>query len=69
MSVGVWRGELRIGGWALPLPQLPDNLTPAKWRRRALPWYAKPAADGGEGFALQVAKTDLVQAVTRRIKP
>ncbi|MFF5483444.1 glycosyltransferase family 2 protein [Streptomyces sp. NPDC012935] len=66
---GIWHGELRLGDWALPLPALPSNLTAAKWRRRALPWYAKPAADGEDGFALHVARTDLVKAMTRRIKP
>lgn len=69
LSAGVWRGELRIGRWALPLPELPGNLAPAKWRRRALPWYAKPAQDGSEGFALQVAKTDVVRAVAKRFTP
>ncbi|MGW6904847.1 glycosyltransferase family 2 protein [Streptomyces sp. NPDC054940] len=69
LPVGTWRGEIRLGNWALPLPELPKNLAPAKWRRRALPWYAKPASDSVEGFALQVAKTDLVRAVTRRVKP
>ncbi|MFC8094598.1 glycosyltransferase family 2 protein [Streptomyces sp. NPDC057301] len=69
LPVGTWRGELRLGNWALPLPELPQNLAPAKWRRRALPWYAKPATGAVEGFALQVAKTDLVRAVTRRAKP
>ncbi len=69
LPVGVWRGELRIGRWSLPLPALPGDLAPAKWRRRALPWYAKPTQDGSEGFALQVAKTDLVRAVTRRFTP
>ena len=57
-----------FGKCALPLPELPGNLTPAKWRRRALPWYAKPAPNSMDGFALQVSKTDLVGAVTRRIK-
>lgn len=69
LPVGTWRGELRLGNWALSLPELPKNLAPIKWRRRALPWYAKPAPDSVEGFALQVAKTDLVRAVTRRVKP
>ncbi|MFC8095433.1 hypothetical protein [Streptomyces sp. NPDC057301] len=67
--VGTWRGELRFGNWALPLPELHQNLAPAKWRRRALPWYAKPAPGAVESFALQVAKTNLVRAVTRRAKP
>ncbi|MGI5375648.1 glycosyltransferase [Streptomyces sp. CA-251387] len=69
LPAGTWYGELRLGDWTLPLPELPGNLTAAKWRRRALPWYAKPASDGGNGFALHVARTDLVRAVTRRIKP
>ncbi|MFI7408876.1 glycosyltransferase [Streptomyces sp. NPDC049627] len=66
LPAGVWRGDLRIGTWSSPLPALPGNLAPAKWRRRALPWYARHAQDGGEGFALQVAKTDLVRAVAKR---
>lgn len=68
LPVGVWHGELRLGDWSLPLPALPKNLPAAKWRRRALPRYAKPAPDSGAGFALQVAKTDLVRAVARRVK-
>jgi hypothetical protein len=65
---GIWRGELRLGGrWALALPELPADLAPARWRRLGLPWYAKPAADGGDGgFALHVARTDVLKAVTRR---
>lgn len=63
---GIWKGELRIGNWALPLPTLPSNLTPAKWRRRALPWYAKPAPVNENGFALHIARTDLVKAIARR---
>ncbi|KUO04648.1 glycosyltransferase family 2 protein [Streptomyces caeruleatus] len=67
LSAGTWHGELRLGNWVLPLPELPNNLMAAKWRRRALPWYAKPALNSTNGFALQVAKTDLIGAVTRRI--
>ncbi|MEU8993139.1 glycosyltransferase family 2 protein [Streptomyces sp. NPDC048558] len=69
LPAGIWHGELQLGDWALPLPTIPSNLNAAKWRRRALPWYAKPAADGENGFALHVARTDLVKAMTRRIKP
>ncbi|MFI8187338.1 glycosyltransferase [Streptomyces sp. NPDC085946] len=68
LPAGVWAGELRVGPWTLPLPQLPDDLAPAKWRRRGLPWYAKPADEPSEAFGLQVARTDLVRAVTRRLK-
>ncbi|MFE7277052.1 glycosyltransferase family 2 protein [Streptomyces sp. NPDC057623] len=68
LPAGIWHGELRLGNWVLPLPELPGNLTAAKWRRRALPWYAKPAPNREDGFALHVAKTDLPGAVTRRIK-
>ncbi|WP_254389720.1 glycosyltransferase family 2 protein [Streptomyces sp. AC550_RSS872] len=68
LPLGVWRGELRLGSWSVPLPALPKNMPPAKWRHRALPRYAKPAPGSGGGFALQVAKTDLVRAVARRVK-
>ncbi len=68
LTVGTWHGELRLNSWALPLPELPKDLPAAKWRRRALPWYAKPARDAGERFALQIARTDLVRAVARSIK-
>ncbi|MEV5310202.1 glycosyltransferase family 2 protein [Streptomyces sp. NPDC052610] len=68
LPLGVWRGQLRLGRWVLPLPELSEDLGPAKWRRRGLPWYAKPAADSQGGFALQVAKTSLVKAVTRRLR-
>ncbi|MFJ8536466.1 hypothetical protein [Streptomyces sp. NPDC093591] len=44
-------------------------MTPAKWRRRGLPWYAKPVPDSGGRFALQVAKTDLVRAVAKHLTP
>ncbi|GGX16742.1 glycosyltransferase family 2 protein [Streptomyces chartreusis] len=69
LPAGIWNGELRLGDWALPLPTLPGDLTAAKWRRRALPWYAKPAADDEKSFALHVARTDFVKAMTRRINP
>ncbi|MET9394261.1 hypothetical protein ABZY20_28300 [Streptomyces sp. NPDC006624] len=64
---GLWKGRLRLGPWTVPLPPAPPHLAPAKWRRRGLPWYAKPTVEGGEEFALQVARTDLVRAVTRRL--
>ncbi|CAM5691915.1 glycosyltransferase family 2 protein [Streptomyces chartreusis] len=67
LPAGIWHGELRLGDWALPLPALPSGLTPAKWRRHALPWYAKPTSDNDTGFALHIAKTDLLKAMTRRI--
>ncbi|MGW6792372.1 glycosyltransferase family 2 protein [Streptomyces chartreusis] len=67
LPAGLWHGELRIGDWTLPLPALPSSLTPAKWRRRALPWYAKPASGDDKAFALYTAKTDLLKAMTRRI--
>lgn len=69
LSAGLWAGQLRLGDWAWDLPPVPEDLVPAKWRRRGLPWYAKPVADQGEVFALQVARTDLVRAVARRLKP
>ncbi|MFJ4537548.1 hypothetical protein ACIP39_16495 [Streptomyces tibetensis] len=50
----------------LSLPPLPQDLPPANWRRRGLAWYAKPAPGRGEEFALQVARTDLVRALTGR---
>ncbi|MEU9222987.1 glycosyltransferase family 2 protein [Streptomyces massasporeus] len=69
LPAGLWAGQLRLGGWAWGLPPVPEDLVSAKWRRRGLPWYAKPAADQGEAFALRVARTDLVKAVARRLKP
>lgn len=69
LPTGLWRGELQLGKWTLPLPELPGGLAPAKWRRRGLPWYAKPARDSGGTFVLQVARTDLVKALTQRIAP
>jgi hypothetical protein len=68
IPAGTWHGELRLGNWVLLLPELPGNLIAAKWRRRALPWYAKPAPNSKDSFALQVSKTDLIRALTRRIK-
>ncbi|PNG21673.1 hypothetical protein C1J00_13585 [Streptomyces cahuitamycinicus] len=66
---GLWAGQLRLGGWSWGLPPTPADLVPAKWRRRGLPWHAKPAADRGETFTLQVARTDLVRTVAHRLKP
>ncbi|MFF7332855.1 glycosyltransferase [Streptomyces sp. NPDC008150] len=67
LGAGVWTGELRLGAWGLPLPQLPPSTAPVKWRRLGLPWYAKPAQRKGRCFALHVARTDLVKAFTRRL--
>jgi CDP-glycerol glycerophosphotransferase len=66
LTAGLRKGRLRVGPWTLALPPLPQDLQPAKWRRRGLPWYAKPVPGHGEEFALQVARTDLVRAVTGR---
>ncbi|WP_420718593.1 glycosyltransferase [Streptomyces sp. H51] len=63
LAAGVWGGELRIGSWALPLPQVPRSLSPATWRRRALPWYAEPVRDAGGRFALLVARAGLVRGL------
>ncbi|WP_234389113.1 glycosyltransferase family 2 protein [Streptomyces sp. AS58] len=68
LPAGLWRGELRLGPWALPLPALPKQAAPVKWRRLGLPWYAKPAPTSDEHFALHVARTDVVRALTRHIK-
>lgn len=69
LRAGLWTGRLRLGPWTLRLPPLPRDLPPAKWRRRGLPWYAEPVPDRGEEFALRVARTDLVRAVTGRRRP
>ncbi len=69
LRVGLWRGQLRLGPWASDLPPMPANLAPARWRRRGLPWYAKPVREREAGFALRVARTDLVRAVKRRLMP
>ncbi|GGW78717.1 hypothetical protein GCM10010383_02690 [Streptomyces lomondensis] len=65
LPAGLWTGRLRLGPWSWDLPPIPAGLAPAKWRRRGLPWYAKPGRD--QEFALQVARTDLVRAVKRRL--
>jgi poly(ribitol-phosphate) beta-N-acetylglucosaminyltransferase len=67
LSAGVWRGALRLGQWAVPLPVLPAGLAPAKWRRGGLPWYAKPFP-AQDSFALQVARTKLLKAVAGRLR-
>ncbi|OUC94471.1 hypothetical protein [Streptomyces swartbergensis] len=69
LPAGRWTGQLRLNTWSLDLPPIPGNLAPAKWRRHGLPWFAKPAPGRGQEFALQVARIDLVRAVTRRLKP
>ncbi|MFE2563292.1 hypothetical protein [Streptomyces mirabilis] len=68
LTAGEWTGELRLGDWSLPLPALPKKSAPAKWRRRGLPWYAKPVPGAGNRFALQVARTNLVKAVAGKLK-
>ncbi|MET8451108.1 glycosyltransferase family 2 protein [Streptomyces sp. NPDC005209] len=68
LTIGDWSGELRLGQWTWALPPVPRDLTPVKWRRRGLPWYAKPAPASRDRFALHVAKTDLVKALTSRLK-
>ncbi|MFF3909153.1 hypothetical protein ACFYZJ_24930 [Streptomyces sp. NPDC001848] len=72
LTAGLWRGELRIGDraeWSVPLPALRKTLGAAKWRRRGLPWYAKPVRRKGDRFLLRVSRTDLIRAVARRVKP
>ncbi|MFH9656995.1 glycosyltransferase [Streptomyces sp. NPDC017248] len=68
LRAGVWTAELRLGRWTSPLPALPADLPPAKWRRLALPWYARPLPGSTRHFALKVARTDLVKAVAKRLK-
>ncbi|MEU5596463.1 glycosyltransferase family A protein [Streptomyces sp. NPDC020298] len=68
LPAGVWGGELRLGPWVLPLPELPQELTPARWRRRGLPWYAKPVPDCDGRFALEVARVELVKALAGRLR-
>ncbi|MFF4017673.1 glycosyltransferase [Streptomyces sp. NPDC001843] len=67
LPAGVWGAELRLGQWSLPLPPLDPRLAPAKWRRRGLPWYAKPVPDSGGRFALRVARTEMVKALLGRL--
>lgn len=69
LSEGTWSGELRLSDWSVPLPRLPKDLAPSKWRRRGLPWYAKPAPGAANRFALLVAKTKLAKAVAGKLKP
>ena len=68
LAGGVWSAELRLGSWALPIPELAHSLTPTKWHRRGLPWYAKPVPGNDCALELEVARIDLVQAVIKRIK-
>ncbi|MFH8473511.1 glycosyltransferase family 2 protein [Streptomyces sp. NPDC018000] len=68
LAPGLWSGELRLGTWSVPLPALPKDLEPAKWRRRGLPWYAKPTPGADKRFALTVAKTQLMKAVVGKLR-
>ncbi|MXM62712.1 glycosyltransferase [Streptomyces sp. HUCO-GS316] len=68
LAAGEWGGELRLGDWSLPLPGLPKDMAPAKWRQRGLPRYAKPVADITDRFAVQVARTNLAKAVVSRLR-
>ncbi|KOU57964.1 hypothetical protein ADK57_37135 [Streptomyces sp. MMG1533] len=65
---GLWTGQLHLADWSVPLPALPKNSPTAKWRRRGLPWYAKPSPGADERFALRVEKTALVKAVTGKLR-
>ncbi|MEU9989428.1 glycosyltransferase family 2 protein [Streptomyces sp. NPDC048045] len=67
LPAGLWTGHVRLGPWQWPLPHVPAALPPAKWRRRALPWYAKPARHEGTP-ALRIARTELVRALARRLR-
>ncbi|MFB8774675.1 glycosyltransferase family 2 protein [Streptomyces broussonetiae] len=67
LPAGSWTGALQLGPWTLPLPALPKNAAPAKWRRRGLPWYAKSLPSDDGQFSLIVAKTDLLKALTARV--
>ncbi|MFE1308084.1 glycosyltransferase family 2 protein [Streptomyces sp. NPDC058755] len=68
LTAGLWSGHLRLGSWQWRLPQIPDTLPAAKWRRRGRPWYAKPAPTEDGNIALRIAKTDLVRALAQRLK-
>ncbi|MCF6524449.1 glycosyltransferase family 2 protein [Streptomyces sp. JJ36] len=68
---GDWRLSLRLGegrtSWSLPVP--PDGgLSPARWRRYGLPWYAKEVPGDGEAFVLRVARVDPGAGLRRRLK-
>ncbi|MFI1763456.1 glycosyltransferase family 2 protein [Streptomyces sp. NPDC020800] len=67
LPAGLWNGHVRLGPWQWHLPHVPAALPPAKWRRRALPWYAKPARHEGTP-ALRIARTELVRALARRLR-
>ncbi|WP_338785670.1 hypothetical protein [Streptomyces sp. DG1A-41] len=67
LPAGLSTGHLRLGPWPSDLPPIPSNAGPAKWRRRGLPWCAKPVTNRGAGFALRVARTDLIRAAARRL--
>ncbi|MFJ3639805.1 glycosyltransferase family 2 protein [Streptomyces sp. NPDC090108] len=66
LPAGVWTAELRLGPWRCALPSL-SGLPAVKWRRLGLPWYAKPAPAKDGKAALQVARTDLVKALAKRL--
>ncbi|GGZ90546.1 glycosyltransferase family 2 protein [Streptomyces echinoruber] len=68
LTAGLWRGELRLGPWSMPLPPLPQDAPPTKWRHRGLRWYAKPETNGnGKQLAVRVGRVRLVRGAVRRL--
>ncbi|AXK36831.1 glycosyltransferase [Streptomyces armeniacus] len=73
---GVWRVELRLAVagrvWTVPVPGGsgdPDApaLATGRWRRRGLPWYAKPLRRG-EQLTFRVTRVSLTAALRRRLR-
>ncbi|GHF42996.1 glycosyltransferase family 2 protein [Streptomyces morookaense] len=68
-GAGEWRVTVRLaagdGEWTIPVPRQP-GLGTARWRRRGLPWYAKPLA-GREALTLRVGRVDLWKALRGRL--
>jgi hypothetical protein len=68
LAAGLWRGELRLGPWSLPLPPLPRTAPPTKWRHRGLRWYAKPETSGnGKQLTVRIGRVQLVRGAVRRL--
>ncbi|WP_414169281.1 glycosyltransferase family 2 protein [Streptoverticillium reticulum] len=68
-EAGEWRITVRLaagdGEWTVPVPRRP-GLGTARWKRRGLPWYAKPLA-GRDVLTLRVGRVDVWKAVRGRL--
>ncbi|GGZ90510.1 hypothetical protein GCM10010389_31050 [Streptomyces echinoruber] len=69
LTPGLWRGELRLGPWSVPLPPLPQDAPPTKWRHHGRHWYAKPETNrNGKQLTVRIGRVQPVRGLLRRLK-